>query len=271
MSQIELNDYRMNVDVCPALLPLDTVFIHGNLASNTWWLPALGLWRAEAKPGLEGRMIAAEWRGCGQSDAPTTEAELHPSALADDYIALCEKLNVKKACLVGHSTGGIIALYAMLKAPHLFDNAVLLDPVGGTGVQFGPEMYDAFTKMSRDRSTCEAVMSGTIHGMHADALAGPLFQKIVDDAFQIAKINWHGVPRALHNTNITSELAKIRNRILIVHGELDPLIPVESSKALAESLPDARLDIVQNQGHSLNVENPALFVKKVNEFLFQRP
>jgi len=267
MARIDLLGYGMNVDVTSNVLPLDTIFLHGNLASNTWWEPALAEWKSQAKPGLEGRFIAAEWRGYGKSEAPKTEEELHPAALAEDYIQLCEKLGVKKACLVGHSTGGIIALYAMLKAPQLFDRAVLLDSVGATGVQFGPEMYAAFTQMSQDRAVTEAVMNGTIHG---NDMKNPLFQRIVDDTFNAAKINWHGVPKMLHITNISKDLDKIQQKILVLHGEHDPVIPVESSRLLAAGLPNAKLDIMPNQGHSTNVENPKLFVTKVNEFLYAR-
>ncbi len=267
MARVDLLNYGMNVDVTEAVLPLDTIFLHGNLASNTWWEPSLALWKKAAKPGLEGRAIAAEWRGCGKSEAPATEEQLHPAALAEDYIQLCAKMGIKKACLVGHSTGGLIALYAMLKAPQLFDRAVLLDPVGATGVQFGPEMYTAFTQMSQDRAVCEIVMNGTIQG---NDVKNPLFQKIVDDTFATAKINWHGVPGMLHITNISNDLAKIQHKILVLHGENDPVIPAESSRILAAGLPNAKLDIIANHGHSLNVENPALFVSKVNEFLFQR-
>ncbi len=267
MARIDLLGYGMNVDVTSNVLPLDTIFLHGNLASNTWWEPALAEWKSQAKPGLEGRFIAAEWRGYGKSEAPKTEEELHPAALAEDYIQLCEKLGVKKACLVGHSTGGIIALYAMLKAPQLFDRAVLLDSVGATGVQFGPEMYAAFTQMSQDRAVTEAVMNGTIHN---NDMKNPLFQRIVDDTYSAAKINWHGVPKMLHITNISKDLDKIQQKILVLHGEHDPVIPVESSRLLAAGLPNAKLDIMPNQGHSTNVENPKLFVTKVNEFLYAR-
>ena len=267
MARVDLLNYGMNVDVTEAVLPMDTIFLHGNLASNTWWEPSLAVWKQEAKPGLEGRFIAAEWRGYGKSEAPKTEEELHPAALAEDYIQLCAKLGIKKACLVGHSTGGIIALYAMLKAPHLFDRAVLLDPVGATGVQFGPEMYAAFTQMSSDRAVTEAVMHGTIHG---NDMKNPLFQRIVDDTYNAAKINWHGVPKMLHITNISKDLDKIQQKILVLHGEHDPIIPLESSRILAAGLPNAKLDILAGQGHSTNVENPKLFVSKVNEFLFAR-
>lgn len=268
MAIVDLMGHGMNADVIPACLPMDTIFLHGNLASNTWWKPSIALWKAQAKPGLEGRAIMAEWRGCGKSAAPKTEEQLHPAALAEDYIQLCHKLGIKKACLVGHSTGGIIALYAMLKAPELFDRAVLLDSVGASGVQFGPEMYAAFTQMSEDRGVCEAVMNGTIQNNDAKS---PLFQRIVDDAFGIAKINWHGVPRMLHVTNMTADLGKINHQILVLHGQHDPVIPLETAKILAAGLPNARLDVLENNGHSANVESPELFVKKVNEFLFQRP
>lgn len=266
MARVDLLNYGMNVDVTNSVLPMDTIFLHGNLASNTWWEPSLEIWKKNAKPGLEGRFIAAEWRGYGKSEAPKTEEELHPAALAEDYIQLCDKLGIKKACLVGHSTGGLIALFAMLKAPHLFERAVLLDPVGATGVQFGPEMYAAFTQMSEDRAVTEAVMNGTIHG---NDMKSPLFQRIVDDTFGAAKINWHGVPKMLHITDISKDLGKIRHPVLVLHGQHDPIIPVESSQTLAAGLPNATLDIMKDQGHSANIENPALFVAKVNSFLFQ--
>lgn len=260
--------YAMNADVVPGMFPLDTVFLHGNLASNAWWQPSFEVIKATAKPGLEGRWIAAEWRGCGDSDAPRKAEELHPSVLADDYIALCKQLDVKKACLVGHSTGGLIALFAMIKAPELFDRAVLLDTVGATGVQFGPEMYAAFTQMSENRQVTELVMGGTIHGNDATS---PLFKKIVDDAFGIAKINWHGVPKMLSHVDITKDLSKIQNKVLVIHGEHDPIIPLETAKVLTAGLPNARLDVVPNHGHSLNVEDPKLFVTKTMDFLFNRP
>ena len=266
MARVDLFNYGMNVDVTNSVLPMDTIFLHGNLASNTWWEPSLEIWKKSAKPGLEGRFIAAEWRGYGKSDPPKSEEELPPAALAEDYIQLCDKLGIKKACLVGHSTGGLIALFAMLKAPNLFERAVLLDPVGATGVQFGPEMYAAFTQMSEDRAVTEAVMNGTIHG---NDMKSPLFQRIVDDTFGAAKINWHGVPKMLHITDISKDLGKIRHPVLVLHGQHDPIIPVESSQILAAGLPNASLDILKDQGHSANVENPALFVAKVNEFLFQ--
>jgi pimeloyl-ACP methyl ester carboxylesterase len=75
----------------------------------------------------------------------------------------------------------------------------------------------------------------------------------------------------LHVTNLTSEVGNITHNVLVLHGQHDPVIPVETAKILAASLPNARLEILEDNGHSCNVENPELFVNKVNSFLFHRP
>jgi 3-oxoadipate enol-lactonase len=269
MAKVNLpSGFSMNVETHSGLAPIDTVFMHGNLASNTWWHPALEVWEKDANPKNEGRLIFAEWRGCGKSDGPKSQADLHPLALADDYILLLRELGVKKACVVAHSTGGLIAMYAMIKAPELFDRAVFLDPVGPEGVKFEKPMYDAFTQMSKDREFCKTIMASTIHNNDASS---PLFEQIVDDAFNISKELWHGVPNVLSNLSIVEDLQRLTQPVLILHGELDPILPKEVSAKLATQLPNARYLELKGQGHSTNVENPALFVQTVNEFLFHRP
>ncbi len=257
----------MNVESYAAIAPSDTLFIHGNLASNTWWEPSIEIWKKLAQPGFEGRFLLGEWRGCGKSPAPASAEDLAPSQLADDYIKELRARGVTKTSVVAHSTGGLIALYAMLKAPELFDRAVLLDPVGASGVQFEKASLDAFTQMSRDKAYCATVMGATIHGNDP---ASPLFKRIVDDAFGVAKENWHGVPAALRNIDISADLAKIQHPILVLHGQHDVILPVTPSEELAKGLPNGQFKLLKDQGHSANVENPPLFVELVNDFLFNR-
>jgi pimeloyl-ACP methyl ester carboxylesterase len=258
----------MNIEVHPGLIPKDTLFIHGNLASNTWWRPALSVWqnRAQSQPHApyEGRLIFGEWRGCGKSSAPASAADLNPAVLADDYILALKTLGIKKACLVGHSNGGLIALFALLRAPELFDRVVLLDPVSATGVQFEQPMYDAFTAMSKDRDMCKTVMSATINGT-----VDPAFlDAVVDDAFGVSKVIWHGVPDAIKTVNIVADLQKIKHPVLIMHGDQDPILPIEGSIAMAAHLGNATFVKLEGRGHSANVENPQLFVEKTHSFLF---
>lgn len=267
MALVQLNGYGINVDVHAGLVPMDTVFLHGNLASNVWWEPALELWKKQRQPGWEGRLLFVEWRGNGKSDPPQSESDLKMNKLADDTIEALRKLDVKKACLVTHSTGGTIGLIAMKKAPELFERAVLLDSVGATGVQFPPEMYAAFTQMETDRPFAEAVMGGTIY---QNDPKNPLFNKIVDAAMAAARANKHGVINALKDLNILDDLKKITQPVLVCHGEHDLLLAKEGSITLAENLPNGDFVEIKGQGHCTNYENPGLFVQIVNDFLFKR-
>ncbi len=184
--------------------------------------------------------------------------------MAADYNGLLQSLNIKQACAVGHSTGCLIALQAMREAPDLYSRALLLDPVGAKGVQFGPEMYAAFTQMSQDRSICAAVMAGTILG----AVEPALMENIVNDAFGVHPLVWHGVARMLHNVDLRTELPMIKQPVLVLHGEHDMLLPIENSKALANGLPNGKFEMLTGRGHSCNVESPELFVEKLNSFLY---
>ena len=256
----------MNHDVHDRLLPADVLFIHGNLSSNAWWRPSFEAWRAEADESFRGRAIAAEWKGCGKSEAPRDESELHPARLADDYINLLRDLGVKRAHVVGHSTGGLIALYAMAKAPELFDRAVLLDPVTDRGVAFGAEAIDAFAHMARSRDFCQTVMANTIHGVDQ---ANPFFQQLVDDAFGVAPTVWTGIPAVLKTLDAAGLVDRIKQTTLVLHGELDPVLPIEGSVDLARRLKNGEFFELKGCGHSTNVEDPELFVRLVDEHLFE--
>ncbi|MGE0764008.1 MAG: alpha/beta fold hydrolase [Bdellovibrionales bacterium] len=266
MAFFQHRDKRMHYDLYAGLIPEDTLFIHGNLASNHWWQPTVQILKNRYKGSeVTGSAAMAEWLGCGQSSAPESTEDLEMMSLADDYIHLIKGLGLSDVNLVGHSTGGLIALCAMIKAPEMFKRAVLLDPVAADGVQFGPEMYDTFTKMSENRTFCDTVMSGTIY--HCD-VNSPLVQQLFDDAFHVDKKIWHGVPDVLKKTDLRKQLKQIKHPVLVLHGEHDAVLPIAGSRQIADELPHGKFIELKGQGHSTNVENPAKFVDLVCDFLF---
>lgn len=266
MPYFENDGFRMHYEIVEGVVPTDTIFAHGNLASNAWWEPAVDVWKKQAKPGYNGRLILAEWRGCGKSTGPNLEHELNLDTLGADYNHLLDHLGASKANFVGHSTGCLIGLHALRARPDLYQRAVLLDPVGATGVQFGPEMYEAFTQMSQSREMCAAVILGTIH--NAPALSEELKKRIVDDCFGVHPLIWHGVPKMLHTADFRSDLPEISQPTLVLHGEHDALLPMKDSEYLAEHLKNGRFYQIPGRGHCCNVEDPNLFVMHAHQFLF---
>ena len=66
---------------------------------------------------------------------------------------------------------------------------------------------------------------------------------------------------------LADELGHVRCPTLIVASELDGFIPLERTRALAESIPGARFEIVEGAGHAVVVEQPERLVELCLEFL----
>lgn len=260
------NGFRMHYEVHTGLVPMDTLFLHGNLASNHWWTPSLAEWRKlPYKQENTGALIFAEWRGCGKSSGPATEDELQLPLLAQDYIELLRYLEIKKANLIGHSTGGLIALYAAYHSPELFHRLVLLDSVSATGVQFSEPVLNAYAKLKESREFCAALMH---NADFAHSTSPELLEQIIDDTFSVHPYIWDGVTRMLRNIDFRQEVQKIAQPTLVLHGEKDLILPLKGSQELASLLPNGHFQALQGQGHSCNMENPSHFVNISHKFLF---
>lgn len=256
----------INYEVHEGALPAHTLFVHGNLASNRWWYPAKEIWQSRAKGSpLPGSMILAEFRGCGESTAPRSVEEVNMWTFAKDFIGLVKDLGLSKVNLVGHSTGGlIVALMAALE-PVLFDRVLLLDPVGARGVKFEDSMTAAFESMKQDKALTAAVIGSTI--LNNDPESAFFKEIIVEDAFKAVKNVGAWVLQALDGFDVTSDVQKVSNKTLVLHGEQDVLLPVGDSQELAK-LMNGEFRILKGCGHCGNVENPSQFVEVAHNFLY---
>lgn len=258
---------HVNYEVIPNILPENTVFIHGNLASNRWWYPAEQAWRRKNQgKEMRGSMILVEFRGCGKSTAPQSQADVDMHLFAKDFISLIEEKGLGPVNVVGHSTGGLIAALMLEKAPQLFRKAVLLDPVGATGVKFHESMTEAFEQMKSSKELVSVVMGSTIY--NNDPKSDFFNQIVVEDAFHAVKTVGVGVLKALDGLDIRQECSRIGHPVLVLHGEHDNLLPMDDSKAMAGLMKNSKFQIISGQGHCTNAENPSAFVDLVDSFAF---
>lgn len=247
----------------------DVLFIHGNLASNEWWSPTIELMKdKKSDEDLTGKVVCAEWRGYGKSKGLKDKSEINFEIYADDYIKLIEDRGMKNVDVVGHSTGGYIAVLAVLKRPDLFRSCFFLDSVGLKGLNPGvpTDMVLAhFDKMSQDKTYCKQVMAATIDGVDTES---PVFNKLFEIAWDCDKVCWTGVIEVLcGDIDLTSEVKeKWSTPSMIVHGEKDVVLPLKDSKELHEALPNSKFQALENQGHSCNMENPERFYSLLKSF-----
>jgi branched-chain amino acid transport system permease protein len=87
---------------------LPIVFVHGNFASSRWWLPMWELLPPEV------RCLAPDLRGCGSSDKPAAGYTIED--LAADVSAFTDAIGLRSFDLVGHGSGGAVAVQSLMTA-----------------------------------------------------------------------------------------------------------------------------------------------------------
>jgi len=63
---------------------------------------------------------------------------------------------------------------------------------------------------------------------------------------------------------------KVEAPTLVIHGELDRLIPLSAARDLIRRRPDWTLEIFEGVGHVPMMETPDRFLKVVNQWLTYR-
>lgn len=227
----------------------DTVFIHGNLASPIWWKPMLYEWSHLGPMGTKS-LLFSNW------------SEMHGSNLrnlAEAHFRLMDRNSIEQAALVGHSLGGLIALQMAVLRPERVSRLVLLDPVGVKGVVFDDSMYEAFRQMAASPTLTKSVILSTIEG--ADRLPVDFAEQIATDAYRAVKGIGTSVLEILKTVDLSKEVRQLKMPIHIAHGAKDQVIPLSDSQLSLNYMPHAVLQVLPDNGHCWNVENPSAFTE----------
>ena len=242
----------------------NVLFIHGNLASKEWWYPSMEIMKAKAG---KGTLLAADWRGYGESKGIESVGEIDFETCASDFIALLEDQKLSDVHLVGHSTGGMIAMMAVLQKPDLFKSLTLLDSVGATGLELElpkEQVLAHFNNMSIDKDYCQMVLAATIKNCKTDDSS---FQKLFEITWNCDKAMWQGVIEVLsEKIDFTAKMNQLTLPTLILHGDEDVVLPMKMAEHTHSLLPQSILKVMDGQGHSMNMENPKRLVSELESF-----
>jgi pimeloyl-ACP methyl ester carboxylesterase len=104
------------------------IFVHGNLTSATFWEETMLAMPARY------HCIAHDQRGFGESDPDAVlDGSRGLADLADDVIALMDRLDIGRAHVVGHSMGGGVLWNLLADAPDRIRSASFIAPVSPFG------------------------------------------------------------------------------------------------------------------------------------------
>ena len=195
------------------------------------------------------------------SGVPVDAASV-PYTLADmaaDAVGLLDALGIGSAHIVGASMGGAIGQELALRYPMRVRTLVsIMSTSGAPGlpppkpealqVLLTPAPTDRAGYIERQQRVMKILRAGAYPDEEAldAARAERAFERGLNPAGyarQLAAIIASGSRR--------ERLASLRTPTLVIHGDVDPLVPIECGIDVARSVPGARMVTIPGMGHAL--------------------
>jgi pimeloyl-ACP methyl ester carboxylesterase len=198
------------------------------------------------------KVITPDLPGFGKSQAKNSKASL--AMYAKTMFGLMDKMHIKKACIGGHSMGGmtVVEMYKMhpnrFKCMILFDTAAMAAPLPRKGE------WNGFAKLAKKKSNYKKKMKMLIPPdmlSYQDRMHHKQYVHTAKHMIGAASKNGViGGGHALANRpNNKSVLKKVDVPTLIVVGAQDPVTPVEIAKKMHKAIHGSKLDVVKHASH----------------------
>lgn len=224
------------------------------------------------------RCIAYDRRGFGTSSSPWGEYDY--SALAGDLNAIIEELDLKDTIIVGFSMGGgEVVRYLTDYGSSRIAKAALISSIIPLVKQKSDNPYgvpeDALNgiidALQKDRVGFLKEFSKGFYN-YDENKGERVSEAQLDYDFTIASF---ASPRATiqtalswMHTDFRSELKNVTVPTLIVHGDADATVPIETSaKQAAEGIKYSTYEVIKGAPHGLNVTHPDELNKILISFL----
>jgi len=210
------------------------------------------------------RILLWDVRGHGVSQPIGKDFSILKAAA--DLIALLDTLGVKKAVLVGHSMGGIIAQEVVFHYP---ERVIALAIVGSECITFGISFLDAWMMMlttsflffNTPESSRLLISCATGIKTQTQIYAYNTLKKI---SHQNIMTIWQELVSCLHYERDY----RISHPLLLTHGEYDNWGNIKQTMPFwAARDSQCRFVIIPLAGHNANQDNPPMFNQVLLDFL----
>lgn len=265
--------------------PAPVVFVHGLGGSHLNWV-GLGPRLARQR-----HAYALDLAGFGLTPGSTTASTVRANA---ELVAQFVRAVVGPRCiLVGNSMGGLIALLVAAGHPEIVERLVLVDPaiptrrramdrqVAATFLVYQiPRVGEMFTRQISTRTSDERRVRATVNLCFADparanpevvaatvALTAYRRQHAVssDECFLAAA---RSILSALgRRGGLRAAMDAVTAPVLLLHGDRDRMVPVESARIAAREHPAWTTHILPDLGHTPMLEGPELVGRLVEDWL----
>lgn len=235
-------------------------------------------------------LVLLDARGTGASDLPEHPERLAFPHLVPDLEALRNHLGLGTMDLLAHSAGTVVAQAYAAAHPRRLNSLVLVTPTGRLQGRAGEDVaeivrsrrgephlaeafaaYDAYdTAPPQERRRLDIAMRPLLYGVWNDVTAAHA-AAASSEMSRVAEAHFRTPPGSVDEAAILAGLRDVTAPVLVVAGSLDGSTGVKAAYAVAESFPDARVEVLAGVGHFPWVERPAAFTPVVSAFLGRLP
>ena len=234
------------------------LLLHGYTdSSRTWSLvaPYLGNYR----------LLMPDQRGHGASDAP--ECCYSISQYAHDARLFLDAMGAKRAHVVGHSMGSMVAIAMAADYPDRVSSIGLIGSTVLAPVERGAWLYDNVDSLKWPLDPNSQFMRDWHPANQPTSIDRVFAEAVRAEYMTIPRHVWRGVMRELAEVPIGRHAVDIKVPVLILSGGKDPLFPAEHHAALLKAFPRAEAEIYSELGHNPNWERPADIARRIAQFL----
>jgi 3-oxoadipate enol-lactonase len=211
------------------------------------------------------RVLWFDNRGIGDSDKP--EGPYTAKLMAADALQVLDEAGIGRAHVLGASLGGMIAQEVAAGTPERVDKLVLCCTTPG-GAATVP-MPSVTVQLFAEAATLAPEVA--LRRFVENALAGDASAELIQQLYDLRVANppdplgWQA--QAAAGLGFAGVEGEIVAPTLIVTGTEDNVVDPHNSDVLAEHIPGAEVQRIDNAGHLFFWEQPAAFVRIVSEFL----
>jgi pimeloyl-ACP methyl ester carboxylesterase len=232
--------------------------------------------------GAEHRVWSFDFRGHGDSDAPDSDYSWH--GFADDVLAVTDHLGLAGnpdlvAC--GHSKGGAALILAEQRRPRTYARIWTYEPIVFASMEPLPPQEDFFlARAARKRrnewsSTDEAfnayASKAPLDALTEDSLRAYVEYGLRDRGDGVLELKCAPEIEARvfsmgPNHGAYPRLGELSGQVLVVCGGVSKSISPELGAAIAERIPNGRLEVLPGLGHFGPQQDPDACVESILRF-----
>jgi pimeloyl-ACP methyl ester carboxylesterase len=251
----------------------ELVFLHGGAQNaHTWDTVALALGRP---------LVAIDLPGHGHSDSGR-HGSLDARENGEDVAVVIRALAADAAAVVGMSLGGITTLALADDSPELVRSIVLVDITPGVTAEKS-RAITAFVQGPDSFASFDEILARTVEHNPTRTVSS-LRRGILHNAVQRDDCSWvwrYARHRGLERppgggppdySALWDSVSRVKVPLMLVRGMLpQSVVDNDDETELLRRCPTARVERIDNAGHSVQGDAPVELARLIDDFAFGRP